>query len=88
MRIRFTKHAKEKLGEKHMQFKYDPDSDVLAVKLKNRPFAYAQEAGDFIVHFDANNDPVYVEILNANTFLKSASKIMPGASRMFPPATA
>jgi len=67
-----------------MKFNYDPESDVLAVKLKNRPFSYAQEAGDFIVHFDTNNTPVYVEILNAHSFLHSATKVVPRTSNDLP----
>jgi len=60
-----------------MTFNYDPDGDILSVTLKNKPFSYAQEAGDFIVHFDKSDTPVYVEILNAHAFLSKATKILP-----------
>lgn len=60
-----------------MKFKYDPESDVLAITLKKRPFSYAHEAGDFIVHYDKADTPVYVEILNAHSFLSQATKILP-----------
>ena len=60
-----------------MQYNYDPESDVLAVTLKDRPFSYAQKAGDFIVHFDEFDKPVYVEILNAASFLSKATKMLP-----------
>ena len=61
--------------------KYDPESDVLAITLKNKPFSYAHEAGDFVVHYDRSDTPVYVEILNAHTFLRMATKVVPKATR-------
>jgi uncharacterized protein YuzE len=60
-----------------MKYKYDKESDVLSVTLHNKPFSYAREAGDFVVHFDKNDKPVYVEILNAHEFLKHASRYIP-----------
>ena len=60
-----------------MQYKYDPESDVLSILLKKKPFSYAQEAGDFVVHFDESDTPVYVEILNAHTFIDKANAILP-----------
>lgn len=60
-----------------MRYKYDPESDVLSVTLKNRPFFYAHEAGDFIVHYDKTDTPVYVEILNAHDFVRNAVKSLP-----------
>ena len=57
-------------GEKLMDYKYDPESNVLSVTISQKPYDYAEEMGDFIVHFDKNNKPVYIEILNANKFLK------------------
>ncbi len=59
-------------GEKLMDYKYDPESNVLSVTISQKPYDYAEEMGDFIVHFDKNNKPVYIEILNANKFLKKA----------------
>lgn len=35
-----------------MMYKYDKESDVLAVTISKIPFDYAEEMGDFIVHFD------------------------------------
>lgn len=64
-------------GEKHMKYKYDPESHVLSITLKKKPFQYAREAGDFIVHYDTNDIPVYVEILNAHDFVTHAMKSLP-----------
>ncbi len=53
-----------------MKYNYDPESNILTLKIANRPYEYAEEMGDFIVHFDKKNKPVYIEILNANKFIK------------------
>ena len=60
-----------------MKYNYDPESDVLAVTLSKRKFDYAEEVGDFVVHFDRKNKPVYVEILNAYNFLTKATTVLP-----------
>lgn len=65
-----------------MDYKYDPDADLLAITLSKTPFDYAHQTGDFIVHFDKNDQPVYVEILNAQRFMsKSASVLTPTAKK-------
>ena len=58
-------------------YKYDSDSDILSVTISKKPFDYAEEMGDFIVHFDKSGKPVYVEILNARSFVKQASTVLP-----------
>lgn len=60
-----------------MEYKYDQESDVLSITISHRPFDYAKENGDFIVHFDKDNKPVYIEILNAKAFLKEAAISLP-----------
>lgn len=64
-----------------MKYKYDIESDVLAVTLSSTPFDFAEEMGDFVVHFDKQNRPVYVEILNASKFIKNAAVSLPKTSR-------
>lgn len=64
-----------------MEYKYDPEADILAITISKRPFAYAEEMGDIIVHFDKKNKPVYIEILNANKFLGQAMTSLPQPSR-------
>ena len=63
-----------------MKYKYDQESDVLAVILSNKHFDYAEEMGDFVVHFDKNNKPVYVEILNASKFITNVATTFPKSS--------
>jgi hypothetical protein len=51
--------------------KYKKEADVLTVVLKGKgKLSHAKEAGDFIVHVDKNDMPLFLEILNA-------SKIVP-----------
>ena len=64
-----------------MEYKYDKESDVLSVSLRNKPFAYAREVGDIIVHFDEKDTPVYLEFLNAHLFLKKAADTLPKSLR-------
>jgi len=64
-----------------MKYSYDPESDILAVTISKQPFDYAEEMGDFIVHFTKNNRPVYVEILNASKFLIKTTNILPKSAQ-------
>jgi hypothetical protein len=60
-----------------MEYKFDPESNILSITISKKPFDYAEEMGDIIVHFNKKNKPVYLEILNANTFLQKAVTILP-----------
>lgn len=64
-----------------MGYKYDPDADVLAIEISKEPFDYAEEVGDFVVHFTKKGKPVYVEILNAHRFLRDATKTITSANQ-------
>jgi len=49
--------------------KYSKDVDALLVELSGKPLDYAEEAGQFIIHFDKDGEPVLLEILDAKNFL-------------------
>lgn len=34
------------------KYNYDPESNVLSITMSDQPFDYAEQTGDFIVHFD------------------------------------
>lgn len=70
----------ESRGENNMKYKYDKDADILAVTISKEPFDYAEEMGDFIVHFSKKNKPVYIEILNASSFLNKAQEVIPSSA--------
>ena len=59
-----------------MKYSYDRQSNVLRIKIVDRPFDYAEEMGNFVVHFDKENKPVYIEILNADQFIKETVSII------------
>lgn len=44
---------------------YEPEADVLTVRLSEEPIDYAEEIGNLVVHFSANKVPVLIEILQA-----------------------
>lgn len=69
------------VGEKPMKYSYESEADILSIKLTNTPYDYAEEVGDFIVHYDKKDNPVYIEILNASKFLTKATTILPKSSR-------
>jgi len=49
--------------------KYSQDIDTLLIELSIKPVEYAKEAGQFIVHFDKEGEPVILEIQDAKNFL-------------------
>ena len=65
-----------------MKYKYDPESDVLSVSLSRKPFLYAREMGDVVVHFDKEDRPVYLEFLNARNFVKEAGDSLPSQLKL------
>jgi len=34
------------------KYNYDPESNILSITMSDQPFDYAEQTGDFIVHFD------------------------------------
>ena len=60
-----------------MSVKDYQDDDLLVIKLSRKSFKIAEKIGSFIVHYDANREPVSIEILNASKLLREASKALP-----------
>ncbi len=58
-----------------MRAKYDRETDILMVEASAEPIDYAEELGNFIVHFSHGGKPVLLEILDASDFLTQAAKI-------------
>ncbi|MBI4137749.1 MAG: DUF2283 domain-containing protein [Candidatus Sungbacteria bacterium] len=55
---------------------YEPEADVLRVRLNQKPIEYATEIGNFVVHFAPDGTPAYMEILDAKKFLRHASTLL------------
>lgn len=49
--------------------RYSKDVDALLVEFSPEPVDYAEESGQFIVHFTKTGEPVLLEILEAKDFL-------------------
>jgi len=49
--------------------RYSKDVDALLVELSKEPVDYAEESGQFIIHFSKKGEPVLLEILDAREFL-------------------
>lgn len=60
-----------------MNYKYDKEADVLSIEFSEAPIEYAKEMGNFIMHFSPDDRPVYLEVLDAKKFVKSAAKLVP-----------
>lgn len=56
---------------------YEKEDDVLNIWLSKKPIFHAVETDGVIVHFTKDNDPVYIEILDASRFLKETAKSLP-----------
>ena len=54
------------LWRNKMNAKYDKDVDILLIKIQDKEPDHGEDIGDgIIVHFDKNESPVEIEILNA-----------------------
>jgi len=65
------------MRNKNPNFTYEPEDDVLNIWLSKKPIDFAEQSGNLIVHFTENNEPVYIEILDASKFLKKAASALP-----------
>ena len=61
---------------KKIGMSYESEANVLRVELGRAPIEYASEIGNIVVHFNRKGTPVYVEILEAERFLKQASTLL------------
>ncbi len=58
-----------------MKISYDRDEDILMVELNpSAPIDYAEQTGSVIIHLDADQHPVLLEILRASEFLSGMVK--------------
>jgi hypothetical protein len=65
--------------------RYRKDVDTLLIELSPKPVDYAEESGQFIVHFDKEGQPVILEIMDAKNFLLSSlSSLMKETEALIP----
>ena len=60
-----------------MNVRYYEEADILVVKLTDNPIEYAEESNWVIIHFDASDKPVRIEMLDASRFLRLAGMTLP-----------
>ncbi len=63
---------------------YDPESDVLAWEINDKPIAYAKEVGTIIVHFTSIHAPVLIEVLEASKLVPNPEKFLKEDTLPFP----
>ena len=51
------------------EMRYSKDVDILLIKFSKEPIDYAEESGQFIVHFSKAGSPVLLEIQDAREFV-------------------
>lgn len=62
--------------ERKPKISYEPQADVISWEISEDPIDHAKEIGDVVVHFSRDNEPVYLEILEASKFVDRAHKIV------------
>ncbi len=60
-----------------MKAKYHRDADLLSLKISRKPYVFARQEGDVIVHYSKDREPVLIEIVNAAEFIKQTNKSLP-----------
>lgn len=56
---------------------YEPEADVLSWEISSKqPIDHAREVGNVIIHFTEHNVPVFIEILNASSFVAEAGRLV------------
>ncbi len=59
------------------KLRYSKDVNVLVIELSEKPIEYAEEYGQFIVHFSSEGEPVLLEIQDGKDFvLDSLSSVL------------
>ena len=56
---------------------YEKEDDILNIWLSKKPIYHAIDTDGVIVHFTKDNEPVYIEVLDASRFLKATAKDLP-----------
>lgn len=71
------KLSRTKKYTSYPRFKYEREDDVLNIWFSHEKIDYAEQVEDVIVHFTKDNEPVYLEVLDASKFLKRESEDLP-----------
>lgn len=58
------------------KIKYSKDVDALLIEFSDKPVDYAEEEGQFIIHFSKDGEPVLLEIFDAKDFILDSLSIV------------
>ena len=59
-----------------VKISYEPEADVLMWEIGGKAIDFAKEIGNVVVHFDKQDEPVLIEILEARKFLSQAKSLV------------
>ncbi|GEM_PF-694533 len=65
----------------YQTIRYEPEADVLSWELSADKIADASEAGNLIIHFNAKREPVYIEMLDARSFIQGTMPMVRESKR-------
>jgi uncharacterized protein YuzE len=61
-----------------MKYKYDKETDILVIELSNEKADFGEQKGNIITHYNKENKPVEIEILDASkTALEMLKAMLP-----------
>ncbi len=61
-----------------MKYEYDKESDILTIKLRDEKPDFGEQTGNVITHYNKENRPVEIEILDASeTALEMLKAMLP-----------
>ncbi|MEK6942324.1 MAG: DUF2283 domain-containing protein [archaeon] len=61
-----------------MKYKYDKETDTMVIELSKEKPDFAEQKGNIITHYNKQNKPIEIEILNASkTTLEMLKAMLP-----------
>ena len=61
-----------------MKYKYDKETDTMVIELSKEKPDFAEQKGNIITHYNKQNRPIEIEILNASkTTLEMLKAMLP-----------
>ena len=62
-----------------MEFKYDPQTDILLIKLSKGKLDFGEQTENIIIHYNKQYKPIEIEILDASkTTVKIVETVLQG----------
>ncbi len=66
-----------------MKYEYDPETDILLIKLSDEKPDFGEQSGPIITHYSKSGKPIEIEILDASeTALSMIKPILSGKKKV------